>query len=149
MYQENSICKKFLDIYDCLTQKFLYRITDINGDSIKYLIRLKDGTHYFETFNENNNGILKIIEDKGYQVLYNIYLKGGLLQLHDERIITIEFNYKEKNCFLSLYEKDNDEIYKKIKEKLINEQITILSRLEKTYWLQKIWIIYTFLKLIH
>ena len=123
MYQENSICKKFLDIYDCLTQKFLYRITDINGDSIKYLIRLKDGTHYFETFNENNNGILKIIEDKGYQVLYNIYLKGGLLQLHDERIITIEFNYKEKNCFLSLYEKDNDGIYKKIKEKLINEQI--------------------------
>ena len=71
------------------------------------------------------------------------------MQLHDERIITIEFNYKEKNCFLSLYEKDNDGIYKKIKEKLINEQITILSRLEKTYWLQKIWIIYTFLKLIH
>lgn len=123
MYQEESIGKNFLDIYDCLTQKFLYRITDINGDSVKFLVRLKDGTHYFETFNENNNGILKIIEDKGYQVLYNIYLKGGLLQLHDERIITIEFNYQEKNCFLSLYEKDNDGVYKKIKEKLINEEI--------------------------
>ena len=99
MYQEKSIDKNFLDIYECLTQKFLYRITDINGDSIKCLVRLKDGTHYFETFNENNNGILKIIEDKGYQVLYNIYLEGGLMQLHDERIITIKFNYKEKIVF--------------------------------------------------
>lgn len=123
MYHEKSIDKRFLDIYDCLTQKFLYRITDINGDSIKYLIHLKDGTHYFETFNENNNGILKIIEDKGYQVLYNIYLKGGFIQLHDERILTIDYNFQEKNCFLSLYEKDNNGIYKKINEKFINENI--------------------------
>ena len=123
MYYEESIDKRFLDIYDCLTQKFLYRITDINGDSIKYLTSLKDGTIYFETSNENNNGILKIIEDKGYQVLYNIYLKGELIQLHDERIITLDYNFEEKNCFLTLYEKDNNGIYKKIKEKFINENI--------------------------
>ena len=55
----------------------------INGDSIKYLTSLKDGTIYFETFNENNNGILKIIEDKGYQFLYNIYLNGNKILLHD------------------------------------------------------------------
>ena len=123
MYYEESIDKRFLDIYDCLTQKFLYRITDINGDSIKYLTSLKDGTIYFETSNENNNGILKIIEDKGYQVLYNIYLNGNKIQLHDERIITIKTNFEEKNCFLSLYEKDDNGIFKKIKENFINEKI--------------------------
>ena len=47
MYSVQNFDKKFLDIYDCLTQKFLYRITDIKGDSIKYFFPLKDGTFYF------------------------------------------------------------------------------------------------------
>ena len=47
MYSIENFDKKFLDIYDCLTQKFLYRITDIKGESIKYFFPLKDGTFYF------------------------------------------------------------------------------------------------------
>ena len=79
MYSEKELNMNFLDIYECLTQKFLYRITDINGDSIKFFVQLKDGTYYFKTFNESNNGIIKIIKDLGYQVIYNIYIEGGLL----------------------------------------------------------------------
>ena len=96
--------KRFLDIHDFSTQKCLYRIRDINGDNIYKIIALKDGTFYFGTLNKNNNGIIKIIKDIGYQVLYNIYMEGRLYTLHDERILI------EKDNLLSLYEKDNERI---------------------------------------
>ena len=75
MYYSKDFDDKFLDVYDCLTQNFLYIITDINGSSIQYVYNLKDGTLYVKTIN-NNSYIIKIIEDKGYQILYNIEIKG-------------------------------------------------------------------------
>ena len=112
-----ALKKHFLDVHDFLTQKFLYRIRDINGDNINNFIPLKDGTSYFETFNKDNSGIIKIIKDIGYQVLYNIYFEGGFYILHDERIIT------KTDKLLSLYEKDNEGIYKKIKEKSLDAKL--------------------------
>ena len=80
--------KSFLDVHDFSTQKFLYRIRDINGDNIDKMKALKDGTFYLGTHNKNNSGIIKIIKDIGYQVLYNIYMEGSLYILDDERILT-------------------------------------------------------------
>ena len=120
-----ALKKHFLDVHDFLTQKFLYRIRDINGDNINNFIPLKDGTSYFETFNKDNSGIIKIIKDIGYQVLYNIYFEGGFYILHDERIIT------KTGKLLSLYEKDNEGIYKKIKEKSLDAKLDDFKQLRE------------------
>ena len=104
--------KKFLDVYDCLTQNFLYRLKDINGENIKSVILLLDGTHLVKT--KNNSYIIKIIENKGYQVLYNIVLNGFLNFLYDERILSTEYLKEKKSTLIEVFEKDNNGIYKKI-----------------------------------
>ena len=100
--------------------KFLYRITDINGSSIKYLNNLKDGTLYIETLN-NNSYIIKIIEDKGYQILYNIEIRGKKEFFHDEKILSNDIGYN--SITLALFEKDNNGIYKKTIEKVVNDVV--------------------------
>jgi hypothetical protein len=115
VYYLPNFDKRFVDIFECSNQKFLFRITDINGDSIKYIRKLIDGTHYIDTY--NHQYIIKIIKDIGYQVLYEIQMKGNLLFLHDEKILSVEIIGKN-NSNLSLFEKDNNGIYKKTKEKL-------------------------------
>lgn len=115
VYYSKYCDKRFVDIYECSKQTFLYRITDINGDNIKYIKQLIDGTHYIDTINRHY--VVKIIKDLGYQVLYEIEMKGSLFFFHDEKILSDEI--QEKNSILSLFEKDNNGIYKKTKEKLI------------------------------
>ena len=128
MYYLDNYDKRFLEVFDCLTRKLLYRITDINGDSIKYIKSLIDGAHYTTTF--NNHYIIKIIKDIGYQVLYNIEMKGYLYLLHNEKILSDDNN--EYFSILSLFEKDNNGIYKKTQEK----QITYRRKYESYFFIQ-------------
>ena len=105
-------CGNFIDVHDLDTNDFLYRIKPIdNGKKIDF-IPLIDGT--FLCIGENKNYIISIIQNLGYQILYETIVKGLDLQLTDERI------FYNKRGDLTLYEKDNNGIFRQKLEKKLN-----------------------------
>ena len=98
----------FVDIFSS-NGLFLYRIKEINGERFISIEPLVDGT--LLVIGKIKNYIIAIIEDKGYQVLYETDISNLLLKAHDEKLVC------GNNSTLSLWEKNEDGIYQKTKEK--------------------------------
>ena len=98
----------FLDIFDN-NGLFLYRIKEINGERFISIQRLIDET--LLVTGKTKNYIIAIIEDKGYQILYETEISNLELRTHDEKLVC------GKDSNLSLWEKNEDGIYQKTKEK--------------------------------
>ena len=117
-YNQYTDCS-FADIYNYLGE-FLYRIKEINGEQFRILIALKDGTYLVR--GHPKDYIIYIIEDKGYQVLYEINIPPIYLHTHDEKLITrreeikTEENAEISTTYLGLFEKNENGIYEQKKE---------------------------------
>lgn len=110
----------FMDVYNHLGIA-LYRITKINSAQFRNIITLKDGTYLIR--GHIKDYVIYIIEDKGYQILYEINIPPIYLQTHDEKLVTKREEIKEgKNnqeivtCYLGLFEKNKKGIYQRKKE---------------------------------
>lgn len=114
-YNESS----FIDVYNNLGD-FLYRIKDINGIKFRTFFALKDGTYLARC--PTKDYIIYIIEDKGYQILYEFNIPPIYFHTHDEKLITrreevkTEENIEISTTYLGLYEKNENGIYEQKKE---------------------------------
>jgi len=109
-FQICYFCKNnyFVDVFDN-NGLFLYRIKEINGERFISIESLLDGTLLVK--GKIKNYVIAIIEDKGYQILYETEISNLLLKTHDEKLVC------GKDSNLSLWEKNEDGIYQKTKEK--------------------------------
>ena len=110
----------FMDVYDLQTNTYIFRIKPIDGGEKIVLINLIDGTFLF--LGDNKNYIISIIDNKGYQIHYELGIKGLRLQLCDERLFSA-FNGR-----LNLYEKDQNGIFKLTIEKFCSPNISYFKQ---------------------
>ena len=73
-----------MDVYDLQTNTFIFRIKPIDGGEKIILINLIDGTFLF--LGDKKNYIISIIDNKGYQIHYELDIKDLRIQLCDERL---------------------------------------------------------------
>jgi hypothetical protein len=102
---------------------FTYRIREINGERLNLIKPLVDGT--LIVYGKTKRYIIAINEDKGYQILYETNIPIICINIHDEKLVC-----RDQNSNISLWEKNEDGIYQKIREVKGDEKHMILLKPE-------------------
>lgn len=105
----------FIDVFDLSNDNFLFRFKPFNEDMYIYIYPLLDGTFLYDGRVNIMEAkfvykIFSIIENKAYQIHYEIEMLPFQIQLTDERIVGC------KHCTIALYAKDSTGKFQKTVE---------------------------------